>query len=138
MAVIKITEQQKQRLLELYNTPTSELKSRDIPAIIEQEMGFKVPYTLLNDFYQRGFGLDISNRKRKTEVVTFEFENGKSFQLNNAEPQEEDQVVPNVVSNQTEPTEKEEEVVAETQEEPVSQWGTEYQQHPKEPSKFEF
>lgn len=92
MSVIKITEQQKQRLVELYNIPTSELKSKDIPLIIEQEMGFKVPYNFLNDFYQNGFGLDIAKRKRKTEAVTFEFENGKKFQLNNVEPQE-DQIV---------------------------------------------
>lgn len=89
MSVIKITEEQKQRLLELYNTPTSELKSKDICPIVEEEMGFKIPYNLLGEFYQRAFNLDISKRKRKPEILQFEFEDGTTIQLDSKNSEEE-------------------------------------------------
>lgn len=118
MSVIKISQSQKERLLELYHKPTNEIKSKDIPAIIEQEMGFKVPYLLLNEFYNKGFNLDLSNRKRKSDVITFEFEGGETIKLTG--------------ESDTPKVEVQTEVVGQNSD------FDNYEPHPKEPVNLEF
>ena len=111
MSVLKITEGQKQFLLDLYNKPTSEVKTTEFPKIIKEETGINIPYNLIGEFYQKAFNLDIKARKRKNSSLVFEID-GKTITLNSIDEEEPVEVVV---------------------EEPV-----EYQPHVKEPSKFEF
>lgn len=112
MSVLKITEEQKQFLLDLYNKPTSEVKTTEFPKVIKEEAGINIPYNLIGEFYQKAFNLDIKARKRKNSSLVFEID-GKTITLNSIDDEEPVEVV--------------------VEQEPV-----EYQPHIKEPSKFEF
>jgi len=143
MSTFKITEVQKERLLELYNTPTNELTSKEIPDVIEKEMNIVIPYNVLRKFYLSAFELDIKNRKRKEKPkvneIVFEFENGKVVKI---ALKNEEELDVNVPTDQENTVLQEEEAVEETVTAEVEQeeddWNVNQTETRQEPTNFQF
>jgi hypothetical protein len=85
---MKITLEQKEQIIALFNTPSSQLSTEKMMEQIETEMGITVPKDLWSEFFESGFALTLRNRPRKNvpvvkevkpkkevkKVFTFEFE----------------------------------------------------------------
>jgi hypothetical protein len=85
---MKITLAQKEQIVTLFNTPSSQLSTESMMGQIETDMGITVPRDLWSEFFESGFGLTLRNRPRKNvpvakeikpkkevkKVFTFEFE----------------------------------------------------------------
>lgn len=94
---MKITIAQKEQIIALFNTPSSQLSTEVMMQQLETEMGIIVPKDLWSQFFDAGFGLNLRNRPRKNvkvekevkpkrevqKLFTFEFESksGESLEL---------------------------------------------------------